>query len=140
LPGRTIVATTDAALPAKVIALQDLGVQIWQGSDANGKVDLTAFLHDLASMEISSVLLDGGPTLAGALLDLHLIDKCMVFIAPKVFGGSAAPTVLGGTGVDAPAQAPRLVNPTWRTVGDDLLIEGQLSWPEKVGGTSCSQD
>lgn len=138
-PGRAIVATTDAAPAYRLAEFQAHGVEVWQSVGVAGKVDLVQLLKDLAAMEITSILLEGGPTLASSMLDLHLIDACMLFVAPMLLGGATAPGVLGGLGVAAPADAPRLANATWREIGGDLLIKGQISWPDiaKMGDSPC---
>ncbi|MGI6081814.1 MAG: bifunctional diaminohydroxyphosphoribosylaminopyrimidine deaminase/5-amino-6-(5-phosphoribosylamino)uracil reductase RibD [Limnochordia bacterium] len=132
-PGRTIVATTDDAPPAKVELLRQRGVDVWSAPACNGRVDVKALLSDLAQLDITSVLLEGGSTLAGTLFDLRLIDACMVFVAPVIFGGTGAVVALGGLGVDDPSEAPRLHEPKWQQVGPDLMVEGTLQWPEKQG-------
>ncbi|NLN20075.1 MAG: bifunctional diaminohydroxyphosphoribosylaminopyrimidine deaminase/5-amino-6-(5-phosphoribosylamino)uracil reductase RibD [Firmicutes bacterium] len=132
-PGRTIVATTDDAPPVKAELLRQRGVDVWSGPACDGRVDVKALLSDLAQLEITSVLLEGGSTLAGTLFDLRLIDACMVFVAPVIFGGTEALPVLGGFGVDHPSSAPRLHGPKWLQVGPDLMVEGTLKWPEKQG-------
>lgn len=132
-PGRAIVATTDLAPARKVRELQARGVDVWQGPPLNGRVDMPRLLHDLAELELVSLLLEGGATLAGELFDRQLIDACMCFIAPSLFGGASALPVLGGAGVADPARAPRLVDTTWRRVGDDFLIEGTILWQQEGG-------
>jgi diaminohydroxyphosphoribosylaminopyrimidine deaminase/5-amino-6-(5-phosphoribosylamino)uracil reductase len=44
-------------------------------------------LQALAAEGVQSLLLEGGPTLAGAFLDADLVDKLLVFVAPVVAGG-----------------------------------------------------
>jgi diaminohydroxyphosphoribosylaminopyrimidine deaminase/5-amino-6-(5-phosphoribosylamino)uracil reductase len=140
-PGRTIVATTEDAPPAKAEQLRQRGVDVWVAPAREGRVDVAALLRDLAQLEITSLLLEGGSTLAGAFFDLQLIDTCLVFVAPVLFGGAGASTVLGGLGVADPSCAPRLDDPHWQQVGPDLLVEGALLWPpQKRGDALCSQD
>ncbi len=121
-PGRAIVATTTEAPPDKTAALSAQGVEVWQAPPVAGRVDLARLLADLHELEISSILLEGGPTLTGSFFDLGLVDQCMIFIAPLIFGGTLAPPALGGSGVATPAQAVRLTQVRRRRCGADLLI------------------
>lgn len=129
LPGRTIVATTEDAPPAKVEQLQKRGVDVWMAPAQEGRVNVATLLGDLAQLEITSLLLEGGATLAGAFFDQRLIDACLVFVAPMLFGGAEATPVLGGLGVPDPSQAPRIGDPHWQPAGTDLVVEGALQWP-----------
>ena len=80
-------------------------------------------LRALADEGVQSLLLEGGPTLAGAFLEADLVDKLLVFVAPVIAGG------------DGPAFLPRLgsVRPlthlTARTVGEDVLLEAYVHEP-----------
>jgi diaminohydroxyphosphoribosylaminopyrimidine deaminase/5-amino-6-(5-phosphoribosylamino)uracil reductase len=133
LPGQAIVATTSAAPTDKLNALRNIGIKVWQGAPQRGKVDMVGLLRDLAAMQITSVLLEGGPTLAGSMLDARLIDECMIFIAPKLFGGEQAPHLLGGQGVALPKEAAEISHLKWRQIDTDLLVTGLLKWPQETG-------
>ena len=75
---------------------------------------------------ISSVLLEGGPHLAGAFLDAGEIDEVRLFLAPLLLGGSAARDPLEGEGVERIAEAVRALAFDWENVGEDLLISARL--------------
>ena len=80
-------------------------------------------LSELASEGVQSLLLEGGPTLAGAFLEEDLIDKLLVFVAPKL-GGE------GGGALAARIASPRpLSHVTTRVVGDDVLFEAYVHDP-----------
>ncbi|MGF1570320.1 MAG: bifunctional diaminohydroxyphosphoribosylaminopyrimidine deaminase/5-amino-6-(5-phosphoribosylamino)uracil reductase RibD [Nodosilinea sp.] len=74
----------------------------------------------------ATVLWECGGTLAAQALQQRVIDKVWAFIAPKLVGGQAAPTPVGDLGIQEMSAALLLGQMTWRTVGDDLLIEGYL--------------
>jgi diaminohydroxyphosphoribosylaminopyrimidine deaminase/5-amino-6-(5-phosphoribosylamino)uracil reductase len=83
-------------------------------------LDLTVLLAELAEREIVSVLLEGGPTLAGAFLAEGLVDRVVAYVAPTLLGaGSAA---LGDAGVATLAQAHNLDVEDLTTIGPDLRI------------------
>ena len=91
-------------------------------SRARPRPRLRAALDELARREIQDLLLEGGPTLAGALFDAGEIDAMRLFVAPLVVGAAGARAVLEGEGH---AGSPRGCGP-WPSptsaIGEDLLI------------------
>jgi len=85
LDGRTIVIT-DAADMARVEPLLAAGAQVTELPADQGGVDLGIVLDYLASREINEVLIEAGPTLAGAALAAGLIDEMIVYMAPHLMG------------------------------------------------------
>ena len=83
---------------------------------------LATELTELAGEGIQSLLLEGGPRIAAAFLREGLLDKLLVFVAPKLAG--AGPRLFEG-GIPA-AQLARL---TSRTVGDDVLLTAYVNEP-----------
>jgi diaminohydroxyphosphoribosylaminopyrimidine deaminase/5-amino-6-(5-phosphoribosylamino)uracil reductase len=79
-------------------------------------------LAALAAEGVQSLLLEGGPTLATALIEAGLIDKLLLFVAPLLSGDG--PHFVGG--LSAPWE---LLHATTRAVGDDLLVETYLREP-----------
>jgi diaminohydroxyphosphoribosylaminopyrimidine deaminase/5-amino-6-(5-phosphoribosylamino)uracil reductase len=79
-------------------------------------------LEALAAEGVQSLLLEGGPTLAAAFLDEDLVDKVLVFVAPRIAG--AGPGLVAG--LDTPATVRRL---TARPVGQDILLSGYVHQP-----------
>ena len=72
----------------------------------DGRVDLAALLAALAERGVVSVLLEGGPTLAGAFVREGLVDRVVGYVAPVLLGGGTA--ALQEAGVRTLADAPRL--------------------------------
>jgi len=79
-------------------------------------------LRTLAVDGVQSLLLEGGPTLAGAFLRAGLVDRLRLYVAPTLAG--AGPGVLDG--LDAPVALSHL---TSTPVGDDVLLEAYLREP-----------
>jgi diaminohydroxyphosphoribosylaminopyrimidine deaminase / 5-amino-6-(5-phosphoribosylamino)uracil reductase len=79
-------------------------------------------LEALAADGVQSLLLEGGPTLAAAFLEQDLVDKLLVFVAPKLSGE--------GPGMLAGLHGKReLVRLEARAVGEDVLLQGYLREP-----------
>ncbi|HLB03578.1 MAG TPA: bifunctional diaminohydroxyphosphoribosylaminopyrimidine deaminase/5-amino-6-(5-phosphoribosylamino)uracil reductase RibD [Gaiellaceae bacterium] len=86
-------------------------------------------LERLAAEGVQSLLLEGGPTLAGAFLRAGLIDKLVLFVAPKLVGGDDAPPLFAGPGVRALADAIPLAGLEASPVGEDLLVTAYVHEP-----------
>ncbi|MFD4946936.1 bifunctional diaminohydroxyphosphoribosylaminopyrimidine deaminase/5-amino-6-(5-phosphoribosylamino)uracil reductase RibD [Streptomyces sp. NPDC058239] len=83
-------------------------------------LDIPALLTALHGRGIRSVLLEGGPTLAGAFVAAGKVDKVVGYLAPVLLG--AGPAALADAGISTIAQALRLdVTETVR-IGADLRI------------------
>lgn len=89
LPGATLVATC-VQDPRRVAAMTSAGAEVWVGpADATGRVDLEALLGYLAEREINEVLIEAGPTLAGAAVQRRLVDELVLYLAPHLMGSDA---------------------------------------------------
>jgi diaminohydroxyphosphoribosylaminopyrimidine deaminase/5-amino-6-(5-phosphoribosylamino)uracil reductase len=86
----------------------------------DGRLDLAAALHYLYERDVRSVLLEGGPTVAGAMLAAGLIDKVIGYLAPALLG--AGPAALGDAGVTTISETRRLRITDVTQLGDDLRL------------------
>jgi diaminohydroxyphosphoribosylaminopyrimidine deaminase/5-amino-6-(5-phosphoribosylamino)uracil reductase len=100
------------------------GVEVVRDA-ANGR-DLSLVLDELGKREIQSVLVEGGANVAGNFLDAGLVNKVTVFIAPKIIGGSDAPTAVGGAGAETLAKAIELQDVVVTQRGQDIEFTGYL--------------
>jgi len=57
----------------------------------DGRADLTEVLSLLAQQEINEVLIESGPTLAGAFVAENLVDELVLYLAPSLLGDAARP-------------------------------------------------
>jgi len=124
----TIVAVTSAADQQKIALLQAKGIKILEIKEKKGRIDLHDLLIKLGKLEITSVLLEGGSTLNGAMLQDKLVDKAYFFIASKIIGGKDAPTPIGGEGIDTLEQAVQMKEYQVKRIGTDILLQGYLSY------------
>jgi diaminohydroxyphosphoribosylaminopyrimidine deaminase/5-amino-6-(5-phosphoribosylamino)uracil reductase len=98
------------------------------GAGADGRIDLTGLLLELYARGGRSVLLEGGPTLAGAFLAGGLVDRVVGYIAPKLLG--AGPAALTGAGVTTIAEAIDLDLTDITQIGPDLRFTALLRQKE----------
>ena len=83
-------------------------------------------LDQLGAAGVTSILLEGGPRLAGAFLDAGEIDEVRLFLAPILLGGRAARDPLEGEGVERISDALRALTLSCERVAEDLLISARL--------------
>ncbi|MBD0291026.1 MAG: bifunctional diaminohydroxyphosphoribosylaminopyrimidine deaminase/5-amino-6-(5-phosphoribosylamino)uracil reductase RibD [Thermoleophilia bacterium] len=86
-------------------------------------------LRRLADEEVQSLLLEGGPTLAGAFLRAGFLDKLLLFIAPTVVGGDDAPPLFTGPGARTVAELTALHGLEVSRRGDDVVLTGYVHEP-----------
>jgi riboflavin-specific deaminase-like protein len=85
-------------------------------------VDLARMLRTLSDdYKIRTVACEGGPTLFRSLLELGLIDRLNLTIAPYMFGGAKAPTLTGVSEDFLPASVHCSLS-DMRTIGDECFL------------------
>ena len=122
-PGETLVAVADAGSDSR-LGLEKAGAEVFTAGGPDGRVDLDELMDELGRREITSLLVEGGGTLLGALFDSGLVDRVVAFVAPVIIGGSSAVSAVGGDGVARMAEAARLSNVRIETIGDDVVVTG----------------
>ena len=80
---------------------------------------------DLTRREIQSFLLECGPDLAFDALKSGIIDKIVVFVAPRIFGGREVPA-FGSGGIRSLAEAINIDDWDVERVGPDLMVTGYV--------------
>jgi diaminohydroxyphosphoribosylaminopyrimidine deaminase/5-amino-6-(5-phosphoribosylamino)uracil reductase len=88
-------------------------------------------LRELGRRQVTSVLLEGGATVAGALVGAGLVDRLALFVAPVLLGDPAAPGIVGPTGalVTSMQDARRTGELESVAVGGDILVDAWLREP-----------
>jgi diaminohydroxyphosphoribosylaminopyrimidine deaminase/5-amino-6-(5-phosphoribosylamino)uracil reductase len=114
---------------AKLDLLKSSGVEV-VCDETNGR-DLLAVLSELGARSIQSVLVEGGATVAGKLLEGELVNKVSFFLAPIIIGGRDAPSAIGGAGAERLVDALRLQNVEIVRRGEDIEVTG---YPGKSEG------
>ncbi|NJD04838.1 MAG: bifunctional diaminohydroxyphosphoribosylaminopyrimidine deaminase/5-amino-6-(5-phosphoribosylamino)uracil reductase RibD [Ruminiclostridium sp.] len=121
-----ILATTSAIESEKEKQLLDKGVHILKADGTGGHVDLVRLMDELYKLEIDSVLLEGGGGLNAAALNSGIVDKVMIFIAPKIIGGKDAKTPVEGEGIQLMKDAYKLEDVSISRFDEDILVEGYI--------------
>ncbi len=126
--GKTLIATTSSADNETADALRARGCQILVcQADVKGQVDLADLLARLGTRgDILGVLAEGGGELAAGLLSAGLVDRWLVFLAPKIIGGRTAPGLVGGLGIAQMTEAQAVTNWRFRRCGPDIVIDARF--------------
>lgn len=124
--GKCLIATTKAMSVFRARALGKAGAEVIVLPSKGGMVSLPALMDMLGKRQITSVLIEGGATVLGSVLDEGLTDKVYAFIAPVVIGGAEAPSAVGGMGPGRLTQALHLERTRLKTIGGDVLIVGYV--------------
>jgi diaminohydroxyphosphoribosylaminopyrimidine deaminase/5-amino-6-(5-phosphoribosylamino)uracil reductase len=118
----------DTDAPSLVLAADDTSDPGWRdvarlprGEDG---VDLRAALEELGRRGLCHVLVEAGPTLAGAFAAAKLVDRFVLYVAPKIIGGDAPGAFASGVKTIADAWQLEIEDVT--RVGDDVRIDARM--------------
>jgi diaminohydroxyphosphoribosylaminopyrimidine deaminase / 5-amino-6-(5-phosphoribosylamino)uracil reductase len=119
----TLMATTDLAPVERREAWAAAGAEVVVlDRDASGGVSLRALVQTLGKRDVQGVLVEGGPTIAWSALRDGVVDELVVYLAPLLVGGHAAPGWLGGAGHAPIARSARVELRSVERFGDDLKV------------------
>jgi diaminohydroxyphosphoribosylaminopyrimidine deaminase/5-amino-6-(5-phosphoribosylamino)uracil reductase len=120
------VVVSRAAPRTATDALATHGAEVIVATGQNEPARVRSALDQLGADGVGSILLEGGPHLAGAFMDAGEVDEMRLFLAPMVLGGRTARDPLEGEGVDAIADAARALTLECERVGEDLLVSARI--------------
>lgn len=109
----------------KVRQLEASGLELLKAGDGS-RVSLEELIRQLGRRNIDSVLVEGGGSIHGSLLETGLVNRVYAYIAPKLIGGRDAKSPVEGNGIREMAAAKRLSDMTVMQLGEDLCVTGLL--------------
>jgi diaminohydroxyphosphoribosylaminopyrimidine deaminase / 5-amino-6-(5-phosphoribosylamino)uracil reductase len=119
---RIAVAAPEAPSPARE-ALVERGVEVWMlPATAAGRIDLRALGERLGSEGYTNVLVEGGGTLAGALIEAHLADVIWLAMSRRMLLGGGGPGWTEGLRVPSVTRAVRVSRAAMQPLGPDWLF------------------
>lgn len=126
LEGGTVLIATAVDDPTRHPEYAARGAEVVVLPNADGKVDLSALLHELAARGINEVHAEAGFKLNGSLLREGCVDELLLYMAPMLVGDAAQGifNLAAMTGLD---QALRPTLHDVCRIGDDIRIVGRLS-------------
>ena len=128
---RTWIFCGPSAPSPKIDELQESGVEIFQvAKGETGRLDLEEVLTTLGSRQITSLLVEGGAVVHGSFLKAGLVDHINLFYAPYIAGDEGTAVMIGIQTNGGREDAIRLHNISHRRLGDDLMISGDVFFPD----------
>jgi diaminohydroxyphosphoribosylaminopyrimidine deaminase/5-amino-6-(5-phosphoribosylamino)uracil reductase len=124
--GKTIIAATEKAPLRKINYLRNRGHKVLIISGRAGKINLKSLMKKLATLDILSVMIEGGSRINASAVSSGIVDKIMMFTAYKIIGGTDAVPSFGGKSPSVLSAAKTLRNTSIKTIGNDILIEGYV--------------
>ncbi|ETP70173.1 5-amino-6-(5-phosphoribosylamino)uracil reductase [Planococcus glaciei CHR43] len=125
----TWIFTSKQHDPKKRARLEALGITVIETSGEQ-RTDIPDVVRILGERSISSLFIEGGGTINAAFLENGLVDKVVLYFAPKLIGGKDAPTFLEGSGFELMKQAVELEDGEFLKIGKDFRFTG---YPIKRG-------
>lgn len=126
---RTIIATTENSDSKKAEKLTTMGVELIYTKLRDGRVDLQELISILGTMNIDSILLEGGGTLAFSALKAEIVHAVRFYISPILLGGVKAKTVIAGDGFSTLSNAFKIEHIHVDFCGSDIVIQGAICLP-----------
>ena len=123
-PGKLIIATTSQASKNEMARMQQKGVSVIVIKSQKGMVDMQDLMKQLGKHEITSVMIEGGSELNSSAIKAEIVDKILIFSAPKIIGNGLGP--IGNLGVNTIDKAINLKNPVCKRIGKDTLVEAYI--------------
>lgn len=123
--GGAIVFVTRDAPRKKIEKALESGIKVVAVPKSRQGVDLKRVVKELGRLQVTSLLVEGGGTLAASLLKSGLVDRVCLFMAPLIIGAEGTGAV-AGLGIKKVSGALKLKEVAVKTVGHDILVEGRL--------------
>jgi diaminohydroxyphosphoribosylaminopyrimidine deaminase / 5-amino-6-(5-phosphoribosylamino)uracil reductase len=95
----------------------------------DGRPDMRGIAHRLGTMEITSLLVEGGAMINGAALASGIVDKVFLYYAPKILDGMGSVPFATGVGFDRMSDAAQVKSIKLHRFGEDFAVEGYLRDP-----------
>ncbi len=121
-----LCASEASAASNHVKLLAGIGVDVFTTSEKDRSAILGELLAELGRRNMTNVLVEAGSGLLGSFFDGRHVDEVHVFVAPKIVGGTAALSPIGGLGMAQVSEDASINGMVVQQFGNDLLIEGRL--------------
>ena len=119
----TWIFTTSNHAAKKKKALENAGVKVFVTSGEK-HINLHEMLDVLGQKGVSSLLIEGGGEVNASFIENKLMDKLILYVAPKIIGGRLAPSFVGGTGITKMQDAIEFKDISFTQVGKDYRFIG----------------
>lgn len=120
---RSEAATLVAHVGGRPPARPRRGVEYLRCRSSGGRVDLRDLLVRLGRRGVTTLLVEGGGEVAASLLAAGLVDRLLLFVAPRIAGGGLS--WMPGDGPERMADALAVRDLEVRRLGSDILLSGR---------------
>jgi diaminohydroxyphosphoribosylaminopyrimidine deaminase/5-amino-6-(5-phosphoribosylamino)uracil reductase len=128
----TWVFTSQRYNEKKKEQLEERGVRIFV-TNQESSVDPKEVVQTLGTEGISSLMIEGGGNINASFLKHDLIDKVVLYIAPKLIGGKEAPSFMEGVGIELMKDAVDLTDVSMEAIGKDFKFVGYPKYGSTEG-------
>lgn len=126
LSNNTLIVAGKGVSEQRIKAVESKGAKVCQLPVSSGRIDIVALLKYLGSINVISLLVEGGSEVLGSFFDAGQVDKVYALIAPKILGGTSALSAVGGIGRDTVSESVMLDVDGVKRIGDDVLISAYV--------------
>ncbi|MGG0285553.1 bifunctional diaminohydroxyphosphoribosylaminopyrimidine deaminase/5-amino-6-(5-phosphoribosylamino)uracil reductase RibD [Peribacillus butanolivorans] len=119
---KTVIVTQENASVDKIAALSEKGIEFIIVPKTDAGLDLRILMEELYKKGITDVLLEGGSEVNASFLRAGLIDKYLIYVAPKLLGGRNSLTPFSGINVDTMDEAMDVSISSVDMSGEDICI------------------
>lgn len=123
---RTLLITSVKISKEKELYFLNRGVDLIKLEERNGHLDFNEIMSALGALGIDSVYMEGGSSVLASAFESGCIHKVYAAVAPKIIGGSAAITPVGGKGIEFMRDAIVLNKVSHEVIGTDVIIKGYI--------------
>ena len=125
-PKNCFLVTTAKASVKKIKNFESRNINILVAPQMQGKIDLKWVMKELAKYQITSLLIEGGANVIGRALKQRIVDKMLIYIAPKIVGDQRALSSIVGLNTKDINHALQLTEVTHQKIGQDFLVTGYV--------------
>lgn len=126
---KTIIVCSEDVMQEQIDILEAKGVTVLPVRKSNEGLHIDDMLEKLYVLGITDILVEGGSAINASFLQNAAIDKYVIYVAPKVLGGSLSLTPIAGYNAATMDEAWDVEFASFDKVGQDLRI---IAYPKKV--------
>jgi diaminohydroxyphosphoribosylaminopyrimidine deaminase/5-amino-6-(5-phosphoribosylamino)uracil reductase len=111
--------------------LRRRGVRVEQipPATSDGRPALPDIIHFLGTLELTSVMIEGGSMVNWAALAAGVVDKVFLYYAPRILAGTDSIPFVAGAGFQSITKAPNIKTIRLHPFGEDFAVEGYIKDP-----------
>src|SRR5262249_23758957 len=119
-----LIVTAGEPEQGRAHELRRLGCEVLGLPAERGRPSVPALLDELGRRRLTNLLVEGGSEVLGSFLEAGAIEEVHVFVAPRLAGGAAAKTPVGGIGVARIAESLTLAGWHVENLDGDVVLHG----------------